>query len=288
MRYHDWIVKDTDAWSDLVNSFIPMVQRYEDSSSWRAGLTVQSGNIYRVLRWRQNSGRTAYRTPDQIRKTPSDEHYWLVLPQNGVYAAQHGDELTVAKPGFASIMALDEPCLLRMPPSDVYALALPRAEVDQHVRPTQRLRAVLDLQSGLGRIVQKLLHNLHDEKDQLSDREFNAVCDRLNELVCMLTVGDVTPTRDQLADVAAIVRQHVRQRIGPEQVHLIEVARALNWSPRQLKLALHSTGTTFRRLRQEEALREARDMLQNPLHRHTEISEIAARTGFSPVWFSTA
>ncbi|MGY4100600.1 helix-turn-helix transcriptional regulator [Nocardia sp. R16R-3T] len=120
-----------------------------------------------------------------------------------------------------------------------------------------------------------------------SGRQFNAVCERTTELLCMMAVGDSTPQRNQLAETAESVRRYVRDNIGVADLRLAAVARALSWSPRQLRTALEQSGTTYREVRQDESLRMARAMLENPDTTLT-IAEIAARSGFTVTWYSAA
>jgi AraC-like DNA-binding protein len=135
--------------------------------------------------------------------------------------------------------------------------------------------------------VRSLIRETHAEQADLADWEFNAVCDRIIELLCMMLLGDMSPQRSHLAETAAAVRQYLREHVGAGDLRLPAVASALGWSPRQLRLALQQTGTTYREVRQEEALRAARDLLSQP-GKTTTISEVAARCGFTQTWFSQA
>ncbi|HEY3503378.1 MAG TPA: helix-turn-helix domain-containing protein [Actinocatenispora sp.] len=288
MRYHDWTAQDVETFTDLVYGFLPMDQHYQNPNRWHADVTVQETATYRLARWVQRGDRTCHRTRSQVRAHPGDEHYWVVVPRAGGYATRHGDEVVHAVPGYASAMVMDQPCRLLIPRSDSYALQVPRAEIDQHVRSDQPLRAVLDLRSGLGRIVDTMLRELHAERDRLTERDFHAVCDRVTELLCMLLVGDVRPSLHHLDEVAATVRRYVRQHVGSDQLGLADAARALGWSPRQVRLALQRAGTTYRDLRRDETLRRARDLLVDPAYAELTVTEVAHRAGLAPAWFSAA
>jgi AraC-like DNA-binding protein len=288
MRFQSWTTDDTDAWRDLNNGILPMDHRFPNPGNWRADLTVQESGAYRLLHWVQHTDRVAARTPAHIRKVPGDEHYWIVMPQHGVYTVRHGQHETRTPPGHASAMGMDESCRLSVPESQAYAFQVPRAEIDNHIRSPAPLRLVLDLNIGLGRIFSALIRSAHAEQDNLSDHEFHAVCDRMTELFCMLALKDARPSETHLTEVAQVVRRYVRQQIGAGKLPLTTVARALGWSPRQLRNALHRTGTTYRDLRIEETLRAARDMLQDPACADISVGDIAARAGLTPTWFSSA
>nr|WP_230298638.1 helix-turn-helix domain-containing protein [Actinomadura coerulea] len=240
------------------------------------------------MRWDQRGDRIAARTPSHVRRVPGDEHYWIVMPQQGVYTVRHGQDETRTPPGRASVMGMDESCWLSVPQSQAYAFQVPRSELDNHLDSPAPLRLVLDLNTGLGRILGALMESTHAEQDTLSAHEFHAVCDRMTELFCMIAVRETRPPDAHLTDVARLVREYVRHNLGTGKLPLAAAARALGWSPRHLRNALHQTGTTYRDLRLEETLRGARDILQDPAQGGLSISDIASRAGLTPTWFSSA
>lgn len=288
MKYHSWTTVETDEWRELSDSILPMDHRFRSPGNWRADLTAQESSAYLLLRWVQHTDRVAVRTPSHVRAVPGDEHYWIVVPQQGVYTVRHGESETRTPPGYASVMGMDEHCWLSVPASQAYAIQVPRTEIDRNVGSPRPLRVVLSMNTGLGRVLEGLMSNLHAEQENLSDQEFHAVCDRMAELFCLITLRDMRPPEDHLAEVAQVVRRYVRQQLGSGKLPLTAVSRALGWSPRQLRNALQSAGTTYRDLRHEETLRAARDMLQNPDCAELGVGEIAVRAGLTPTWFSSA
>ncbi|NUP27443.1 MAG: helix-turn-helix transcriptional regulator, partial [Nocardia sp.] len=172
-----------------------------------------------------------------------------------------------------------------LPGSTAYALLLPRARLERrstgHEAPT-----VLDVSTGLGRVLQSMLVATLAAQSDLTTAEFDAVCDRAAELLCLILTGDLGPQQAELTETVAAIRAFVRENLGSGDVRLPAVARALGWSPRQLRSVLHRTGITYRELRRGEALRIARDLLARP--EPQSIAEIAARCGFTDTGFSTA
>lgn len=84
-----------------------------------------------------------------------------------------------------------------------------------------------------------MIGDLHAERDHLTDPHFNAVSDRVVELLCMLTLGDDRPDgAGQLTDVEAMVRRHVREHAADPGLTGTSMAHALGWSLRQIQLAL--------------------------------------------------
>ena len=264
-----------------------MAHEFGDHDGWHAGLTAQESGTYNLLRWDQHGNRLCHRTHRHIRKTPGDDFYWVILPDRADFAVRFDDRVTRVRTGDAVVTGLEIPCRLHIPDSAAYAFQVPRTEVEHRVRPRAHMNIVLDMNRGLGRIAADMIRGAHAEQSRLSEREFNAVCDRVTELLCMLAVGETTPQATHHTQVAESIRRHLRAHIGRSDVRLPAVAHALGWSPRQLRAVLHDSGTTFRDLRREEALRVARELLADP-HATMTIADLATRCGFTPAWFSAA
>ncbi len=287
MKYDQVTVNDARQWTELTNSFVPMGHRIQHADRWTSRLTVQQTTAYSLLRWDEPEGRTCYRTPGHVRRTPADSFYWCVFPQHSTYTVGRDDTVLRAGHGRAVLMGLDQVCRLR-PGSSALALQLPRAEIDNAVPVDGPRCTALTMDSGLGRIVESMIHGVHAEHSNLSAREFNAVCDRICELLCMMALGDTSPQAGHLDETVEAVRRYVRESIGVADLRLPAVAHALNWSPRQLRTAMQQAGTTYRDVRREEALRVARDLLENGGTQAMSVTEIAGRAGFTPTWFSAA
>ncbi|MCP3804357.1 AraC family transcriptional regulator [Allokutzneria sp. A3M-2-11 16] len=285
VHYLNFTIDSSEAWSELADSFVPMRHRYRDPETWYSALTAQESSAYALVHWDQRGDRVSLRTPSLVRQSPGDEHYWIMLPLFGSYSAWRGDEQRRATPGSALINRFDQISQIRIPESRSYAFRVPRAEFDHRLAPAAPVHTQLDMTTGLGRVTANLIDSVHEQAEALTDREFNALCDRAAELLCMLALGDMGPQRTHRVEAAAAIRRYVRDRVGESDLCLPAVARALGWSPRQIRLILHEEGITFRDLRQDESLRAARDLLATG---EVEIGEVAARTGFTPTWFSAA
>ncbi|GAB0107862.1 hypothetical protein JMUB6875_68630 [Nocardia sp. JMUB6875] len=287
MRFIDLTVGAAEEWSELTNTFVPMEHRYLYTRSWRSTLTCQQSGQYSLLRWDEPEGRIAHRTRGNVKCVPADDFYWLVVPDRSVFGVRWTDDADAAvrvPQGRAMVMGLDQECRLR-PGATAYAMQIPRTEIDHALPPAGPMRTFLDLDTGLGRVVNSMIRSAHGERDRLSELEFNAVCDRISELLCLLLTGDLRPQPDHRTETMEAVRRYVRETVGTGDVRLPAVAAALGWSPRQLRLALQQGGTTYRDLRREESLRAARTMLERP---DPPIAEVAARCGFTATWFSAA
>ncbi|WP_327150184.1 helix-turn-helix transcriptional regulator [Nocardia sp. NBC_01329] len=287
MRWYEVAPCGPESFSALADGFLPMAHEFGEHEGWQAGLTAQESSTYALLRWDQHGKRLCQRTRRHIRNIPGDEFFWVVVPDRGEFGLRFHDEVTSVPTGHAVIAGLEVPCRLHIPDSAAYAFQVPRTEIEHRVRPGAHMNLVLDMNRGLGRIAADMIRSAHAEQSRLSEREFNAVCDRVTELLCMLAVGDTKPQAADRAQVAESIRRYLRGHIGTSDVRLPAVAHALGWSPRQLRVVLNESGTTFRDLRREEALRVARELLEDPRATMT-IAELATRCGFTPAWFSAA
>jgi AraC-like DNA-binding protein len=288
MMYTELVTKDIDEWEALSDSFLPSESRYRDPRNWWIRATVQDTVAHTLLRFDQRSERLAWRTPSHTRQGGKD--YWLVVPQRavgGVNTFEMNDTVMRVTPGSAMLLSPDQPFRYYMPRMVTNAVRIPRADIDNRLSSARPPQTTLDMESGLGRIVQSMIRETHAERSNLTDWQFNAVCDRITELICLMLLGDMGPQRSHLAETAAAVRQYVREHVGVGDLRLPVVASALGWSPRQLRLALQQSGTTYREVRQDEALRAARDLLSQQ-GMSTTVSDVAARCGFTQTWFSQA
>ncbi|MBB5918371.1 AraC-like DNA-binding protein [Nocardia transvalensis] len=287
MKFHSLAIADVNIWTEVANDIVPMAHRYREPERWRADMTVQETDSYSLLHWDQIGDRLAFRTPSHIRRASAEHFYWVVVPQRGAFAAADADGVTCIAPGRAVVLALDRECRLHIPGSAAFGFQVPRSEFDHRSPLPDTRRPELPLDSGLGRIAVSMMRSLHAEQSAMTGPEFDAVCDRITELLCLIMAGDFTPQHAQLSDIAQAVRRYVRRNIGTSDIRLPAVAQALGWSPRQVRSALHHAGTTYRAVRQDEALRAARGMLEDPAHT-LSVAEIAARTGLTGTWFATA
>ncbi|NUP29155.1 MAG: AraC family transcriptional regulator [Nocardia sp.] len=287
MRWYTLDGCGPDTFSALADGFVPMAHQFDDSQSWSAGLTGQESGAYKLLHWDQRGIRRCRRTHRHIRATPGDDFYWVIMPDRGDFSLRFQDAVTAIGPGKAMVAGLERPCHLEVPTSAAYAFQVPRTEFEHRARPRAHMSTVLDMRRGLGGIAGNMLRHVHAERSELPEREFNAVCDRVTELLCMMMLGETHPQHEHHMAVAESIRRYLRANIGRADVRLPAVAHALGWSPRQLRTVLGEFGTTFRDVRREEAFRVARDLLSDP--RSTlSITELAIRCGFTPTWFSSA
>ncbi|WP_106399752.1 helix-turn-helix domain-containing protein [Actinocorallia populi] len=263
---------------------------YRFSGPGFSGTTVhQRSAAYQLVEFRSDA--ISYlRTPAHIRRAP-DEDYRLVIPFAGGMTVRQHDRWSRLTPGTGALVTLAEPLELRQA-SDTHGLVLtiPARQVDEPLGRSTPPALQLNLRVGLGRVVADLLKGLARERHTLTGPQFDAACDRLVELLCLISTGDErsdAPAR--LAELSALVRRYVRAHAADPDLNGTTIALDLGWSLRQIQLALQHAGTTPRDLIREERLRLARRLLQDPSHAHLPITDLAYAAGFSsPSALSTA
>ncbi|MFM9594554.1 helix-turn-helix domain-containing protein [Streptomyces scabiei] len=271
-----------DFWTERIGSYQSrMGFGYARSDDFRGETVRQRTDTYQLVKYRSDEIEYT-RTMPQVRRDP-DEDYRLLLPTSGeIVLRQDGGEARLT-PGTAALVTFAAPFqCFQSDAIDAFILTIPAREVDGRLGTRSPVASGLDLTTGLGRIVGSMLTGLHEEREHLSDAEFDAVSDRVVELVCMLTAGDDRPDAPgQLGEVEALVRRYVRDHVADPNLSGTAVARALGWSLRQVQLALQQAGTTPRELIREERLRLVRDRLLCTECEHMTITDLAYAAGFS-------
>jgi AraC-like DNA-binding protein len=272
----------TDLWSERIDVYqTRMDYRFTQPDTFRGELVRQRSDNYQLVKWR--SDQIEYvRTPGLIRQKP-DPDYRFVLPLAGEVVLRQDDQETRLTPGTGSLLTLGAPFeLLHDASLDGFILSIPAREIDSPLNRKAPLATGIDLGRGLGRIVLGMVRTLHEERDQLTATAFDAISDRIVELLCMLACGDDRPdVPGHLIEVEALVRRYVRDHAADPGLTGASMARALGWSLRQIQLALQCVGTTPRGLIREERLRLVRDRLQCADCEHMTITELAYASGFS-------
>ncbi|MFF8538518.1 helix-turn-helix domain-containing protein [Streptomyces sp. NPDC015532] len=272
----------TDFWSEHIGSYQSrMGYRYSRTDDFRGETVRQRSEAYQLVRFRSDEIEYS-RTARQIREEP-DEDYRLLLPLTGeIVLRQDGHEARLT-PGTGTLVSFGSPFqCVQDAATQAFVLTIPARELDGPLSRKSPLATGLDLSRGLGRVVRSMLDGLYAERDDLTDAQFNAVSDRVVELLCMLITGDDRPDGGRhLSDVETVVRRHVRENAADPGLTGTSMARALGWSLRQIQLALQHAGTTPRDLIREERLRLVRERLRCGDCEHLTITDLAYASGFS-------
>ncbi|GAA2247142.1 transcriptional regulator [Streptomyces ruber] len=271
-----------DFWSEHIAAYQPrMDYGYTRPDDFRGETVLQRSGTYQLVMFRSDEIRYS-RTPGQVRRAP-DEDYRLVVPVSGSIRLRQDEQESWLVPGTGAVVSFAAPFeCLQTADARAFILTIPARAVNGPLSRRSPLATGLDLTKGLGAVTGSMLDSLYRERDRLADGQFDAVTDRVVELVCMLAAGDDRPdARGHLREVEAMVRRHVREHAADPALTGTTVARALGWSLRQVQLALQLAGTTPRELIKEERLRLVRDRLACADCGHLTITDLAHASGFT-------
>jgi AraC-like DNA-binding protein len=219
-----------------------------------------------------------HRTAAMASADPHDSRTLMWTIRGELLVRQDGQELRVG-PGEAFLASSNSLFEAKLDHADIALLTIPGAEMDNRLRRRSAPR-ILDINRGLGRVLAGMLAELFAQRAHLSAAEFDAVCDRLVDLLCMLAVGDDRPVAEGgLVEVEAMARRYVREHATDPGLTGATMAHALGWSLRQVQLALQQAGTTPRELIRDERLALVHERLRSPVH--IVIGDLAQRCGFS-------
>jgi AraC-like DNA-binding protein len=274
----------TDFWSEHVSSNHCLLDfRYTDPAEFNGKTIRQRTETYQLLKWWSEEVRYV-RTPGNVRRDPDEDYRFVVPLTGGILLRQEGREARL-EPNTGTMLMMSAPGeLIQDAATQAFILTIPAREVDIPLSRMSPVAAALDMTSGLGRVVSYMVTGLYEERDVLTRSQFDGICDRIVELLCMLVTGDDRPdAAGHLGEVEAVVRRYVREHAADADLTGASMAHALGWSLRQIQVALQRVGTTPRELIREERLRTVRERLQNPAFQHLTITDLAYDAGFSSV-----
>ncbi|MEV6426583.1 AraC family transcriptional regulator [Nocardia sp. NPDC051463] len=279
----------TDYWAELINSYHRRLgYAFLRPRDFEGRTTLHRTGNYQLIGW-ESDAVTYYRTAGLVRRD-SDDDYRLLLPTKGPVAVWTPGQHARMPAGVGVLVTIDQPFAYSMVDDNRGLLmTIPRREIDRRLGPHGLSARPVDFTTGLGRVVADLAGGLLAEGAALTHHQFDAVSDRLVELLCMHIVGDYPTAPNDLADVESAVRRYIRTHAEDPDLTGTTVANALGWSLRQIQLVLQRGDTTPRQLIKEERLQIAYARLRNPAYRHWSITTIALGLGFgSASAFSTA
>ncbi|MFE3443535.1 AraC family transcriptional regulator [Nocardia sp. NPDC059180] len=278
-----------DYWAQLTDSFQGRLSyEFPSDQDFNGRMLRRRTGNYQIVGW-ESDPIVYVRGRRDIRADPDDD-YRLVVPLTGRFDLRYDDEAGVLTPGMSSLVTIDRPLMLEVAGgSQGLVMTIPRREVRHRLNRTELPGRPLDLTAGLGRVAADLATGLYAEAAALTAAQFDAVSERLVDLVCMLILGEPPSGPGHLAEIEQTVRRYVVRHAEDPELATASIAHALGWSVRQIQLALQQAGTTPRELIKEERLQLAHRRLRNPAYRHSSITDIALRLGFGSVSrFSTA
>ncbi|SFB40690.1 transcriptional regulator, AraC family [Amycolatopsis marina] len=271
----------TDYWREVINSYqCQFAYDFANPQGFSGRTVLQRSPTYQLVAW-QAREQWIHRTASQIKSDP-DGDYRLVLPVNGRVVVRQRAEEKALHPGSATLLTLEQPFdLWQSSDHRGLVLTIPRTEIEHRLRTSDPATLVVDMASGLGDVVRMMVMGAFSQRQQLTGAQFDAVCDKVVELLCMLATGDDRPGDSTRPVIATMVRRYVREHIADPGLSGETVARALGWSLRTVQNALQRSGTTLRDVVRDERLRVARERLQDPRYDDWTIARLGNSVGFS-------
>jgi len=267
-------------WNYHVDTLVfPTSRRYSDLESFSGEMMYQQTPQYRLTKWIQKGEIDTFRTAAHVRADAHEDSYRLMMPVGGRFVTDDGERQHEVTPGTATLISLTGVFRARNIDSAGLILQIPRAEMDRRWKISTPLAMGIDLATGLGAVIRGMAADLFTQRDRLSGHEFDAICDRLCELLAMLAVKDDRPT--YLTEVEHEIRRYIRQHAADPEMTGASVAEGLGWSLRQVQLVLQRGGTTPRELIREERLHLVQDLLRSRAHQHHPIADLAHLAGFA-------
>ncbi|WP_280235175.1 AraC family transcriptional regulator [Nocardia cyriacigeorgica] len=278
-----------DYWADLVDSYqgLQLSYRFSSSSDFYGRIRRHRTDNYQIV-GRESDPIVYTRATKHVRTDPDDD-YRLVVPLTGQFTVRSDEGCGSLAPGMSGLVTVNRPMAFSASSrSHGLIMTIPRREIQHRLNRADPPAGPLDLTTGLGRMAKDLLTGLYEEASVLTAPQFDAVSERVVDLICMLLLGDA-PAATHLGEVETTIRQYIRRNAGNPELTSAMIANSLGWSIRQVQLALQQAGTTPRELIREERLQIAYTRLRSPAYRHTSITDIALGLGFGSVSsFSTA
>ena len=278
------------AWRDLTSTIhCAMDLGYRDTDVFQGRLERQVTDVFQLVRWRSAEvrfNRTARHIARDERGTIE-----LFVPVNGTARVEQGSSRTVLGPGDMVLMDIDRPVMV-WHGGDFTGMTLivPAARAEQ--RGLGRLRdTILDGSRGLGRIARDMLDGLREERTALDSVRFDAVAERLVDLVSLAgtTVEGPGAESTHRQDIEASIRRYARDHVADPNLSARMIATGLGWSLRYVQAILRDAGTTPSELIRAERMALARTRLENPALQRHSIADIGRSCGFhSPSAFTAA
>ncbi|GLZ52181.1 hypothetical protein Acsp07_17980 [Actinomycetospora sp. NBRC 106378] len=274
-----------ERWSAAVSEQHGRV-RIATPQHYRGRLTWQRSERHRMVCW-SGDEEGVRRAPQDVRRDPRGTFSLFAAVRGRGRVEQGGRRVDLARGTMVLCPADRATALWHGAGFAAVALVVPEASVLGRWSPVGRPATALDRGAGVGRVAFELLRTLWGERAALTEREFDTVCERAVDLVCLAAAGARDAGSGHGAAVSASVRRFVEEHADDPALDGPAVAAALGWSQRYVQTVLHDEGTTPTALIREVRLERARARLEQGTT--TSIARIAAECGFaSPGAFSTA
>jgi len=176
---------------------------------------------------------------------------------------------------------------------ETICFAMPRQFVDQRLAMAEEICGrLIDVRSGLGRVVEHCLEALQVHATEMSDAEFAKAAQVVGELVVAVLGnhrGDNTDGRPMRTRNLARVKRAIRARLADPELQLSEIAEECGLSLSYMHNLFRDDGNTAWQYLKSQRLQCARTLLDISDEQPMTVTEAAMACGFSNMsQFSTA
>lgn len=234
-----------------------------------------------------NCGTSYRRTWQHIRNNKVGfKVIWFISKGTLSISRSHGS--SVIGEGEMGILDSDAPFHAKMTPGEdgvfeSYQLAVPAYLFLAHLEGAEQVTDAFSLETPHGKVVQRMLHLLVKEGEQLSRRAAKPLTESLLEALadCIDLKGLDISRRQSLVDKRlADIENYILMNLSDPDLCYNRVASNCGISPRYLCYVLKANNTSFSDLLWKNRLPRARDLLVSAGTRGYPIHEIAFMSGF--------
>jgi AraC-like DNA-binding protein len=227
-------------------------------------------------------------TPATRLDADSQDHFILLMPQEGAVVLRQGGREAVLRPGDFAVHDCARPYELVFPEAAhaLHALRLPRSRLEGHIRALDDLTAItVSAQGAEGRLLQSMVDTLSIGLDKLHPASALAVSEGLTSVVAAGLRSLPDANRGQPSSLAAYhlarIRAHLREHVRDPGLSLASIAAAVGLSEAHVgRLFRHEPVPLFRVI-QDQRLAGCRRDLADPRWVHRSVSDIAFSWGFN-------
>ncbi|MEJ7935908.1 AraC family transcriptional regulator [Sphingobium sp. AN558] len=234
-----------------------------------------------------NCGTSYRRTWQHIRSNKVGfKVIWFI--SKGTLSISRSNGSSIIEKGQMGILDSDAPFHCKMTPGvdgmfESYQLAVPAYLFLAHLEGAEQVNNVFSLETPQGKVVQRMLHLLVKEGENLSRRTAKPLTESLLEALadCIDLKGLDISRRQSLVDKRlADIENYILMNLSDPDLCYNRVASNCGISPRYLCYVLKANNTSFSDLLWKNRLPRARDLLVAPGTRGYPIHEIAFMSGF--------
>jgi AraC-like DNA-binding protein len=269
------------SWSALTSSIhCAMDLEFADPNNFRGRLEQQGTESFQLVQWWSGG----VRFDRSRRHIAHDERgtVELFVPMTGSAIVEYGSSREVVHPRDLALYPIDRPLrLLHESGFSAVTFIIPALRAETRGADLAKVH-LFDGDQGVGRIVRDMVSGLRAGKDTLQAGSFDAVSDRLVDLLCLLatSAADTGTGATHKADIEASIRRFIRDNAPETDLSLQSIAAALGWSTRYVQAIMHDAGTTPTALIRQERLALARQRLESPTYASWMIERIGRSCGF--------